>query len=200
MNIKRTVVALSALTLVSMFSNVASAEAVAFENGVQIPPTSGTHGLSVDRSFQGVLNMVGPITVNCMATFDGSVVIDDDGLHGRIHVNDVTLANTGVIGLCGLVSVTAPFTSNDVPATSLMDISTVAGDVNVEFENVTVTPCGTGDISVIFNNNQAGTTGPRPLNSEPSEILFDDAELFDTGCKINGVISIQGNDLDIVND
>lgn len=206
MKIKKTIAALSVMAATAMFSNVAIAEAVAYENGSAITATIPPYGVTIDRTFKGRLTMARTSLpkVTCDATFEGYVTIAPNGLTGTITVDGITLKNVLPTIVCGGIIIGVPFTSAPISASSLKSLSTVEGDVDATFEDVTVSLCNSGnpsEITVQFNN-EADTTQNPLINSAPSRIIFDDAPLIDTtsfsNCSISGSLLVDGVDLDII--
>lgn len=205
---KKMIFTLSIATAFTIFSNTAIAEAVAYENGSAIPATNGAYGVIVDRSLKGVLTMTrtGLPSITCNAKFDGNVEIDADGQVGRINVTGVNLTNPSIIGLCGTVTVSDDFSSENILASDLASYAVVEKDVDVKFTDVSVNLCNGGIPNYLEGtfNNEVNTSVTPPINSAPSKVNFDDAPLTPLDgtpvvCRISGYLLVDGDDLDVVN-
>src|SRR5690625_245003 len=202
-DLKKLAVATSIMAMATMFSNTAIAEAVVYKDGSAVTPDNPPYGVTVNSSFTGILSLSGFASETCEATFDGNVEVDTNGQTGRINVTGVSLKNTNFLGLCPFIIVDVPFSSYDISASDLIDVSIVEGEVDVTFKDVNFSVCGSpGDIDAVFNNGNIGSSGPTQINSVVSQIFFDNSEINDTGCYLSGTLGVKGglpNDVDVVN-
>ncbi|MBM7335614.1 hypothetical protein [Alloalcanivorax marinus] len=152
---------------------------------------SGNPLTTADGTFSGTTTLAygGGPNITCTLTLDGTVEVDSGGATGRITVTDGDISGGF---LCGLVSISGfPWVSNDVAASDLAPISSVAQDVDIVFEDqIDVNLCGNDlDFTAVFNNN--GTT----VNSAPS--TFEVSNTLGS-CSLVGTLTVQGDDIDAV--
>jgi|TARA_R100000501_G_C2628558_1_gene122862 hypothetical protein len=148
---------------------------------------------TADGTFSGTttLSYGGGPDITCNLSLDGTVDVNTGGATGNITVTDGDISGGF---LCGLVSISGfPWVSNDIAAADLGTISNPDQDVDVVFEDqIDVNLCGTDlDFTAVFNNNGSS------LNGAPSS--FDVTGPIGN-CDLVGLLSVEGADIDAVQD